>query len=222
MANEQKLMGVLERAKRVMKVTDVVNPIVPSNTGYIPTMTESASMFGIAPVDLGEQYIQQPTNQVTNASKRLPKEILESFEQMPTSAPKDPTFGMSVLDEIIPQQPINTRRQITEDYEQGEKPMPDLMESLRKIGITRNQTPVQPQYTQPQQSTGIDYSLIKLMIDEAISKEFKSLRKTILSESKQVAQNGDVILKVEDTIKFLTKSGKLYEGKLKFIKNVND
>lgn len=222
MANEQKLMGVLERAKRVMKVTDVTNPIVPSNTGYIPTMTESASMFGVAPVELGEQYIQQPTNQVTNASKRLPKEILESFEQMPPSIPQDPTFGLSVLDEIIPQQPINTKRQLTEDYEQGEKPIPDLMESLRKIGITRNQTPTQPQYTQPQQSMGIDYSLIKLMIDEAISKEFKSLRKTILSESKQASQNGDVVLKVEDTIKFLTKSGKLYEGKLKYIKNVND
>lgn len=215
MANEQKLAGVLERAKRVMKVTDAINPIVAS-TGYVPTMTESANMLGVAPIDYSE-----PTNQVTNASKRLPKEILESFEQMPPTIPQDSTFGMSVLDQVIPQ-PKTTKKPIVENYEQDEKPMPDLMESLRKIGITRNQSPTQPQYTQPQQSHGIDYSLIKLMIDEAISKEFKVLRKTILNESKQASKSDDVIVKVEDTIKFLTKSGKLYEGKLKFIKNVND
>ena len=99
------------------------------------------------------------------------------------------------LDEI-------TRR--SSDYRTSEKPL-----------VTEQKV------SAPQTSQQIDYSVIKAIVDESIRKYTSSLKKSLITESKDTSTNLRA-LKIGDKFSFIDESGNLYEAKLTFVKNLNE
>lgn len=219
MKNKDQMGTFLAKAKLVMDKTDQISPIPQKR---IPTMAESASEIGLGSGESYQTFYQNNTGQYSDASSKLPKSILESMTTNPISQ-YGSTTGLSVLDSIMPPQ----RQQINENIDLDEKPMPTTEEFLAKSRSMHEH--FLPQPNQYQQQTipntlpvsGIDYSLIKLMIESCIKEEFKSLKQSMLTESKNNG-NGDVILSLGDTIRFVAKNGNVYEGKVKKLGNINE
>lgn len=69
-------------------------------------------------------------------------------------------------------------------------------------------------------SQTIDYSLIKMIVEDSIKKYTTQLKKTIISEEKG---NGiQLMAKQGNTFRFVTEDGKIFEGKLTYKGNIND
>lgn len=129
------------------------------------------------------------------------------------------------------QLPLNENfENINNEYDLDDgKPLPDLAAqytSKRKsmqplVNEQQNYQP-QPQVFQPNVS-GIDYGLINTMLKAIIAEEFKNINNKFLTEGKTNDKNtGEIILMTENSIKFVTKSGNIYEGKLKLAGNINN
>lgn len=228
---EQQMQGFLSKAAKIIKKSDAVAPIVPSK--YIPNSPEARDIESlIGGIDRTNMYEQQEYSEVqpvyneqrqNSVGSKMPRSILESIENNPiqdyNSSMGNSMGTLSVLDSFMPkaaprQQP--QRQPINEDYYQDEKPMPSMDDKIRQMRESNYQ---QPQQTyQPQNVPivgGVDYSLIKIMLEDIVSKEFQKLKRTMLTESKQT--NDNVIIKMGDDIRFVTSKGKVYAGNLKFI-----
>ena len=138
-----------------------------------------------------------------NPNSKMPKAVIESFKRNPGKTANLPSgLGGSVLDgfKYEPVQPSQPQRSmVTEQYQAGMQTMP--------------------------QTSGIDYSLIKTIIDESVDKTVKkyvsALSKKLISEG--VGGNGankvDTIM-LGDKFNFCDSDGNLYEATLKFKKNI--
>lgn len=144
-------------------------------------------------------FTQEPLSTKTNS--KLPKEILESFKtKQIDTAPLGYGVNSSILDEV------NYRTQ-------------------GKLYKEEKKTQTQQQINETQQPTNqanVDYSMIKMIVEECMRKYMGSLKKTIINESK--TNNNDELqaMKIGDKFSFITKNGDLYEAELKFIKNLNN
>lgn len=102
-------------------------------------------------------------------------------------------------------------------YSENGRDIPDTMALFqanlaKKSQNTQQNQPtrlVESNYQQPQQSSGIDYSLIKMMIESAVRDTMKEF------QPKEIDY-----LKIGSTIKFVAKDGSVYEGKLSKIGSV--
>lgn len=145
-------------------------------------------------------YAQEQLNVKTNS--KLPKEILESFKSKQIdTAPLGYGVNSSILDEV------NYRTQgklYKEEAQIQERPKQQIVETTQSVSPT------------------VDYSMIKMIIEECMKKYVNSLKKTILNESK-ISNNDELqAMKIGDKFSFITKNGDLYEAELKFIKNLNN
>lgn len=152
-------------------------------------------------------------NQTINPSARkMPSEIYESMIGNPIDTGQE---GLSVLDRYMPniqtQTPQQNRRVITEDYDDGEKYMPTVDEIFRQ---KRPQYTPQQQYAQPQpqQNSPIDYSIIRMMIKEAVAEEFSKLQKTMTNS---------MIIKLGKEMQLVDSSGNVFKGDLRKVGNLN-
>jgi hypothetical protein len=71
----------------------------------------------------------------------------------------------------------------------------------------------------------VDYSLIKMIVEECIRKYANSLKNTIVNESKQNAGSPDDtirVLKLGENFKFVTENGDIYESVLTYKGNVRE
>jgi hypothetical protein len=110
-------------------------------------------------------------------------------------------------------------KQIGNDYNSLDF-LTKAMPKEEKKTVVAEQT--QPQFQQP--STSIDYSMIKMIVEESIRKYASALKKTILTESKNSQQESlDELraMKIGDSFTFVTNKGDLYEAKLTYKGNVN-
>lgn len=236
--NKQQRMGqFLSSAAKIIAKNEQMSPTSPK---YIPGMSDPTSLLGAdsgGDYDYGSMYEQKYTQPVvqtgpngfTQAASNLPKSIFESMQTNPIQEYNGPMNGLSVLDSIIPPQQTRApqpqtmtpqRAQINEDYYSGEKQMPSTEELLRRSRMLHEQVQPQTQQNVLPTGAGIDYSIIRLMIENCIANEFKALRKSMLNESR-TGGDGNVIMSVGDSIKFIAKNGNVYEGKVKKIGNVN-
>lgn len=157
-----------------------------------------------------ETYVSESTNRknqavnvnqemVNRANKKskLPAAILESFQN-------DPIDGnVSVLDGI-------------NEKTQG------------KLFLNNNTPKQEPkrvvEQTQAQNSSvNIDYSMIKMIVEDCMRKQLSSIKKTIISEGIGNQNNnlGELkAMKIGNKFSFITENGDVYEAKLKFIKNI--
>lgn len=79
---------------------------------------------------------------------------------------------------------------------------------------------------QPQQqiqtvSAGVDYPMIRTIVEEIVRKYAQSLNKRIMNESKETVNEVNTIA-LGKTFKFLAKNGDIYEAKLTKVGNIND
>ena len=180
-----------DRARAIMQM---------DRSGSLNKIAKSADVgFTDSDADMNLESLQakyagasRPLNEGTiPTNSRLPKEILQSFKENNIDI-----TGSAALDEI-------TRRSVEKRV--AEKPM---------VVETR-------QVAQQQTAQQIDYSVIKAIVDESIRKYTSSLKKSILSESKEGSTNLRA-LKIGDKFSFIDESGNLYEAKLTFVKNLNE
>ena len=73
------------------------------------------------------------------------------------------------------------------------------------------------------QMNGVDYSLIKTIVEDCIRKYAGSITKKILSEQKNQQSLTDQLkaIRIGESFTFITSNGDLYEAELKFKKNIN-
>lgn len=109
----------------------------------------------------------------------------------------------------------------------GDREIPSTEELLRKKMSTIREggggQPQSYQQKQPQvvQSANIDYGLINTMIKSAVAEGLAGLKTQLLTEGKKnVGNEVEFMTIIKDTIKFVDKSGNIYEGKLKKMGNI--
>ena len=133
----------------------------------------------------------------------LPQDIYESIMENPLNAEPE-----SELDELFSKgklirQPdtLNESRPSLSDYVPRQQPAPQ-------------QAPVQ--------SMGVDYSLIRMIVEDVVNKKMEQMSRQMLNESKSVSPVLSTLRIRENKLNFLTADGDLYEAELKFVKNVRN
>lgn len=151
---------------------------------------------------------QQPQPSFPVSNSKLPMEIINSFK---TNHIDTSPLGLSTQASVLDRIDFNT---------QG---------GLFPEAKVANQVPIMEQVPQKQVVTeqmsvgaNVDYSMIKMIVDECMRKYTSALKKTILTESKNTQENGTLkAMKIGDKFTFVTDNGDLYEAKLTFIKNIS-
>lgn len=139
-----------------------------------------------------ENNIQQNTS---FSKSKLPKEILESFKNNPIDA-----SGMDVTTSILDKLNIVPSKKVIKE-EKIEESKPIISENT---------------------NSNIDYSMIKLIVEDCIKKYTSALKKTILNESKINENVGTLqAMKIGNKFSFIDNSGNIYEATLKKVGNIN-
>lgn len=209
--NENKVMAALSKAQMLIH-KDSVNNIgnskgnvssiydVPSDVGY---MAESVSTANYS-IPSNDNYVEDSvissygSTQPRVMNTSLPTEIFESMTKnyINTDELKKgvPELGGSILDNFsLPKQ-----RPVKKDI-------------IKEV--TQNSV----------QSSNIDYSLIKTIVEDCVKKYTSALKKSIINESKESLNEVGTLqaMKIGDKFSFIDGNGNLYEAKLTFIKNIN-
>lgn len=214
--NISRFMNAKDRARKLIQMDangtlDEVKKNAESNgklsydsEGYVnSTIMEQNSI----PKDLNQYNNIQPQDFHINKSK-LPVEILESFK----SKQIDTTLlngGMgksngSVLDQL-------------DMLTNGKVLQQENIQKPQQKQIVQETIQVQPQVT-----STVDYSMIKMIVEECMRKYTSALKKQILSESKSTQESNTLqAMKIGNKFSFIDSSGNLYEATLKKIKNLN-
>lgn len=99
--------------------------------------------------------------------------------------------------------------------------MPSVLDEIQ--GVEKLQKTAKPRQSLREQAapngSGVDYSLIKTIVEECVKKYSSGLKKTMLNESKDA--NTLQAMKIGNKFTFIDGKGNLYEAQLKFIKNIN-
>ena len=131
------------------------------------------------------------------ASKFLPKEIVEAFKQNPINNGPLDASNMSANDEV---------------------------QEVKQIMKNSNNLPTQKVLNE-QTTNGVDYGLIKTIIESAVKKYANALNKRIISENKSTAK-GNIselkAMKIGNKFSFISENGDIYEAKLIFKGNIKD
>jgi hypothetical protein len=219
---------VLSRAKTIIQ-RDVagdpifnkgreLNGVQPRRTQYQqqPVMTESYNVaYNEADeLSMDRLYNTQRTTQqmpgtlspyVSNSaisSSKLPKEILESMKSNPIEIPNFMS-NTSVLD----------RFGDLSGLKQNNTQVPTMInENIQPIQRTTQQIPLT-------NAGGVDYSLIRMIVKETIE-EILAEKKTTLNESAEKRADINAMRVLGNKIQYVDTDGNLYEGELKFKKNV--
>lgn len=204
----QRFMIAQERAKKLIQMDvngDMKKYAAKARESAVASLNENAE----TPLQTAPQAPQtQPQDFVINVNKtnsKLPKEILESFKTKQIDAtPLGYGVSSSILDEV------NYRTQgklYKEETTSTPQPQQQIIETVQAT---------------PTVQTNVDYSMIKMIVEECMRKYVGSLKKTILNESKNNISTDELkAMKIGDKFSFITKNGDLYEAELKFIKNLN-
>ena len=180
------------------------------NEDGLPTVITSTSNTNtqfLTESQMQHQQMPQVAPSVGRRNSKLPMEIVESFKttQIDTSVLGLGTQG-SVLDRIN----FNTNGQLFKE----QTPQQIVTEAKPEVKTVTEQAPVV--------TSSVDYSMIKMIVEECMRKYTSALKKTILTENKNTNENNTLkAMKIGDKFTFVTDNGDLYEAKLTFIKNIN-
>ena len=199
-----KLKDVLNRAKRItqMDVNGQLNEVAnrARENGKMEYQDDNIQYLQENQVPKA-QTVQSMPNTI-HAPKRngIPKEIFESFSknQIDTS-------------------PLSTSTSILDQIGITKKSAPVV-----NVAMNENKQPVRNVVSEQNISsnTGVDYSLIRMIVEDAVKKSMASLSKKMLTESKKSLNEQVKIINIGDKFSFVTDNGDLYEAKLVFKKNI--
>ena len=104
----------------------------------------------------------------------------------------------------------------SENYIDQEAPILDQM------GVTNGEQQIIQEEIIPSQNNGIDYGLIKNIIESSVKKYTAALYKKMINESKSNDNNIAAVRFTGDKFAIITKNGDLYEANMTFKKNVKE
>ena len=208
--NISRFMNAKERARKLIQMDangtlDEVKKNAESSgkLSYSNDGVDTNIMENFTPKDLNQYNNIQPQDFHINKSK-LPVEILESFK----SKQIDTTLlngGMtksngSVLDQLD----MLTKGKVLQQQPQQQ--------------IIKETVQVQPQVT-----STVDYSMIKMIVEDCLRKYTSSLKKQLISENKTTQDSGTLqAMKIGNKFSFIDSKGNIYEATLKKVGNVNN
>ena len=96
-----------------------------------------------------------------------------------------------------------------------------IQEQARTVQPQNTSSTIQEQHTVQTQVQGIDYPMIRTIVEDIVRKYTSSLSKKMLSESKG-SVNELTTMTLGKSFKFLDRQGNIYEATLKKIGNINN
>ena len=76
---------------------------------------------------------------------------------------------------------------------------------------------------QPQITSTVDYSMIKMIVEDCMRKYTSSLKKQLISENKTTQDSGTLqAMKIGNKFSFIDSKGNIFEATLKKVGNVNN
>lgn len=212
MANLDALMSTLQASKKLINM---------DSSGKLDQIAEEASKSGklsfndeaqTQSMKTPKKELSVPQTPIINESvvkkSKLPKAIIESMKKKPLVNAAHPysTEG-SFLDQLD----SLTNGKLYENLgEKKETVKENIVQAKQVVNTTT--------------TNGVDYSIIKSIVEESMRKYASHLKKTILNESKQVSEQQPPLqlMKIGKTFNFVDNKGNLYEAQLKFVKNIRN
>lgn len=187
------LNEILQRSRVIMNNTkDLPYGGYVEKAGGIP-----ASEYGDVVFESKENTSSTPSFSEKAASKsKLPQEIIEAMR-------KSSSEPVSIIDTVG----------ISESLKN-----PKLTQQKASL-LSENKQQKLPQPS-PTQSQIVDYSLIRMMIEETMKKYMGQLKKSLLNENK--GSGLQMMTQKGNTFRFVTEDGKIFEGKLTYKGNIKD
>lgn len=169
------------------------------------------------------EEILMRSKQVMDKTKNMPRsgKVMTDGEMSypQVNEASEPRFSESVA------RKSKLPREIVEAIRGAETSAPSsIMDSLDTTRLERvakaERTMIKEQAT-PTNSSNVDYSLIRMIIEETMKKYMGQLKKNLLSESNH-GSGLQLMTKQGNTFRFVTEDGKIFEGKMTYKGNIND
>ena len=195
-----KLKDALGKASKLMSMdkNGTISKIAESKRDSINTSLNDST------VSTESMMTARPQRNMTevprNVNSNIPRAIVESFSKNPIDPSMISSIGgssNSVLDTI------------------------GIQEQARTVQPQNTSSTIQEQHTVQTQVQGIDYPMIRTIVEDIVRKYTSSLSKKMLSESKG-SVNELTTMTLGKSFKFLDRQGNIYEATLKKIGNINN
>ena len=195
-----KLKDALGKASKLMSMdkNGTISKIAESKRDSINTSLNDST------VSTESMMTARPQRNMTevprNVNSNIPRAIVESFSKNPIDTSMIGSIGgssNSVLDTI------------------------GIQEQARTVQPQNTSSTIQEQHTIQTQVQGIDYPMIRTIVEDIVRKYTSSLSKKMLSESKG-SVNELTTMTLGKSFKFLDRQGNIYEATLKKIGNINN
>ena len=195
-----KLKDALGKASKLMSMdkNGTISKIAESKRDSINTSLNDST------VSTESMMTARPQRNMTevprNVNSNIPRAIVESFSKNPIDTSMISSIGgssNSVLDTI------------------------GIQEQARTVQPQNTSSTIQEQHTVQTQVQGIDYPMIRTIVEDIVRKYTSSLSKKMLSESKG-SVNELTTMMLGKSFKFLDRQGNIYEATLKKIGNINN
>ena len=195
-----KLKDALGKASKLMSMdkNGTISKIAESKRDSINTSLNDST------VSTESMMTARPQRNMTevprNVNSNIPRAIVESFSKNPIDTSMISSIGgssNSVLDTI------------------------GIQEQARTVQPQNTSSTIQEQHTVQTQVQGIDYPMIRTIVEDIVRKYTSSLSKKMLSESKG-SVNELATMTLGKSFKFLDRQGNIYEATLKKIGNINN
>ena len=195
-----KLKDALGKASKLMSMdkNGTISKIAESKRDSINTSLNDST------VSTESMMTARPQRNMTevprNVNSNIPRAIVESFSKNPIDTSMISSIGgssNSVLDTI------------------------GIQEQARTVQPQNTSSTIQEQHTVQTQVQGIDYPMIRTIVEDIVRKYTSSLSKKMLSESKG-SVNELTTMTLGNSFKFLDRQGNIYEATLKKIGNINN
>lgn len=195
-----KLKDALSKASKLMSMdkNGTISKIAESKRDSINTSLNDST------VSTESMMTARPQRNMTevprNVNSNIPRAIVESFSKNPIDTSMIGSIGgssNSVLDTI------------------------GIQEQARTVQPQNTSSTIQEQHTVQTQVQGIDYPMIRTIVEDIVRKYTSSLSKKMLSESKG-SVNELTTMTLGKSFKFLDRQGNIYEATLKKIGNINN
>ena len=195
-----KLKDALGKASKLMSMdkNGTISKIAESKRDSINTSLNDST------VSTESMMTARPQRNMTevprNVNSNIPRAIVESFSKNPIDTSMIGSIGgssNSVLDTI------------------------GIQEQASTVQPQNTSSTIQEQHTVQTQVQGIDYPMIRTIVEDIVRKYTSSLSKKMLSESKG-SVNELTTMTLGKSFKFLDRQGNIYEATLKKIGNINN
>ena len=162
--------------------------------GSSPNMVQEAQQMG-AP---NKNLMPMQQKKFGPAASKLPSQILEDFKQ----------------------NPIGDDSQLMKEMFTGPQDVSFLTEGMTPA--PKQQRQVVESAPQVIPSAGVDYPMIRTIVEEIVRKYAGGITKKVLNESKQANLSELNTLMIGKKFKFLANNGDIYECTMRKVSNVND